>query len=259
MPSVHISDVSDFTYTPPSRATGAKRVLLKPNFGYPAAHPVTVSVPVLERVIAGVRGVAPEAEILIVEGVCSKAPLADILDRLGVTRLLAELADPNIRVLDADALPLKTFVNTSPTPFRFREFLAPALLDEVDCRISIGCLKQTVLNDRPLISSAIKNLYGLLPRARYHARSPHARGQLHRPNVHQVITDVYFTLGVLFDGAVVDGTQKFISRGWEPDKGRGEAFGKVIWGDDLPAVDDRARAEAGLPVSEYLGLIGGRR
>ncbi len=229
----------DFVYTPPKSAKTAQRILLKPNLGYPVGPPVTVSINVLSKVIQGLRQVNPTAEILIVEGVCSKVSFADIAEKNGLLPLLTA----GICLLNADELDCIEYPNQSPTPVRFKAMWAPRLLQEVDCRISIGAFKKTHLKGEPLISASLKNLYGLFPRSKYKARSPNSRGQLHRPSVPLVLKDVYFTIGHLFDGGVVDCHQKFVSLDWKPDKGKSIPVGKVIWGDDLLAVD-RAACEA---------------
>ncbi len=249
---VRIADSDSFSYFPPLKATGANRILLKPNWGYPVLHPVTVSIPVMREVITGLQRVNPAVEILILEGVCSKISALDIANRLGLESLQSEFG---VTFLDADTLPHRKYPNMSPSPQRYREMSAPVLLSEVDCRISIGCLKRTTLNGKVLISSVIKNLYGLFPREIYHGRSPHARGQLHLPDVQRIIADVYWTIGILFDGAVVDATQKFVSRDWQPDKGIAQDIGKVLWGDDLLSVEREACILAADGQPEYLNWI----
>ncbi|MGB7087572.1 MAG: DUF362 domain-containing protein [Phormidesmis sp.] len=227
-------------YTPPEAAKGAQRILVKPNLGYPVAPPVTVSMAVLGKVLQGLRAVNPTAEILIVEGVCSPVPLAEIAERNGLKALLTE----GIRLLDADDLACVEYPNHSPTPVRFETMWAPKLLQEVDCRISVSAFKKTHLKGQPLISASLKNLYGLFPRAKYKARSPNSRGQLHRPSVPLVLQDVYFTLGHLFEGGVVDATCKFVSADWKPDKGKSVEIDRVIWGENLLKVD-RTACEVG--------------
>jgi uncharacterized protein (DUF362 family) len=81
---------SDFIYQPPTSAHNAQRILLKPNLGYPKPAPVTVSMPILQAVLQGLRAASPQAEILIVEGVCSPVRLTDIAAKLGVYQLLDE-------------------------------------------------------------------------------------------------------------------------------------------------------------------------
>ncbi len=250
-PIVHTIDSSSFIYQPPTAAHHAQRILVKPNLGYPVAHPVTVSIPVLKAILITLRQASPHAEILIVEGVCSPVSLTDITSKLGLSSIL----DEGMQLLDADTLPMIEYPNRSPKPVRFQTMWAPALLQEVDCRISVGTLKRTILKDEALISASLKNLYGLFPRSHYKARSPNSRGQLHRPSVPQVLQDVYFCIGHLFDGAVIDAHQRLLSPGWQPDKGQKIDFGKVFYGDDLVTVDRTACAAAGENIPDYIEAI----
>jgi hypothetical protein len=59
----------------------------------------------------------------------------------------------------------------------------------------------------------------------------------------------------LFDGAVVDADQRFVSRDWKPDKGEAIAFGKVFFGDDLIEVDRVACQTVGESIPSYLEAI----
>jgi Domain of unknown function (DUF362) len=250
-PTVYEAPTAQFHYVPPAAAHRAARILVKPNLGYPVGPPVTVSMGVLGAVLQGLRRVSPSAEILIVEGVCSATPLTEIASRNGLYGLL----DEGMQLLDADRLPLQEYPNRSPQPVRFQSMLAPALLSEVDCCISIGAFKRTILKEEPLISASLKNLYGLFPRAKYKARSANSRGQLHRPSVPLVLQDVYFCIGHLFQGGVVDGDLKFVSKDWKPDKGEAIALGKVFWGDDLLSVDRKACEVGGEPIPTYIEAI----
>ncbi|MEL6160910.1 MAG: DUF362 domain-containing protein [Cyanobacteria bacterium J06623_5] len=238
--SVQSATTAEFAYTPPPAAKNAQRILIKPNLGYPVGPPVTVSMPVLEKVLRGLRQASPTAEILIVEGVCSKKSLSEIAQKNNLTPLLSE----GIQLLNADELPWAEYPNTAPAPVRFETMWAPRLLQEVDCRISVSAFKKTTLKGRDLISATLKNLYGLFPREKYRARSAHSRGQLHRPSVPLVLQDVYFSIGHLFDGGVVDCDRKFISHDYRPDKGDSFDISRVIWGEDLLAVD-RLACEVG--------------
>ncbi|MEO1591554.1 MAG: DUF362 domain-containing protein [Cyanobacteria bacterium J06632_22] len=249
--SVQVAATREFTYTPPPAAHGATRILVKPNLGYPVDPPATVSMAVLGKVLLGLRAVNPTAEILIVEGVCSKVSLQEIASKNGLYNILGE----GMQLLDADTLPQVPYPNRADAPVRFQEMMAPKLLTEVDCRISVGAFKLTSLKGSPLLSASLKNLYGLFPRAQYKTRSPHSRGQLHRPSVPQVLQDVYFSIGHLFDGSVVDCDQKFVSKDWHPDRGDAVPIGKVIWGDNLIAVDSRACDAASEPVAPYLTAL----
>lgn len=249
--TVRVARTADFTYKPPAIARTAKRILVKPNLGYPVGPPVTVSTNVLGRVLRGLRVANPGAEIAIVEGVCSKVSLPDIAGKNGLYGLL----DEDMQLLDADELECVEYPNLSPQPIRFQTMKAPKLLQEVDCRISVGAFKKTHLKGQPLISASLKNLYGLFPRAAYKARSPNSRGQLHRPSVPLVLQDVYFCIGHLFDGAVVDCDRKFVSRDWKPDRGEAVDIGKVIWGEDLVEVDREACRVGNEAEADYLAPI----
>ncbi|MBE9156967.1 DUF362 domain-containing protein [Nodosilinea sp. LEGE 06152] len=229
-----------FQYTPPAAAHQARRILIKPNLGYPVGPPATVSLAVLGEVLRSLQAHSPRAEIFIVEGVCSKVAFDTIMAKLGVHQLLSD----RVHLLNADELELVEYPNRSPNPVRFKTMWAPRLLQEVDCGLSVSAFKRTQLKGVPLISASLKNLYGLFPRARYKARSANSRGQLHRPSVPLVLQDVYYTLGQYFAGGVVDCTQKFVSRDWQPDRGDSVPVGQVIYGDSLLAVD-RAACQVG--------------
>jgi hypothetical protein len=245
------STTASFSYQPPASATNAKHILVKPHLGYPVAPPVTVSMGVLNKVLQALRQASPNAKISIVEGVCSPVSLHEIASKNGLYALL----DESMELLDADTLPLIEYPNLSPTPVRFKTMWAPALLQEVDCRITIGAFKRTILKDKPLISASLKNLYGLFPRSKYHARSLNSRGQLHVPSVPQVLQDVYFCIGHLFDGAVVDADLRFISPDWKPDRGQSIEFGKIFAGLDPIAVDRAACIATGESIPTYLDEI----
>jgi uncharacterized protein (DUF362 family) len=246
---VQSSDAPVFDFPAPVRV--ARRVLIKPNVGYAAKPPAIVRVGLLRALVEQLLAIDADKEIVIVEGVCTKIAAVQVFNATG----LAALAGPRVRVIDAETLPHAEYPSTVATPNRFKSFSAPALLGEVDARISVAPFKRTLLNDRVLHSATIKNLYGLLPRSVYHARSPHARGKLHLPNVHAVIADVYHALGVRFDFGVVDLHEKFVSADWQPDRGKAVPVGRVVSGASLLAVDLRACAVADEAPCAYLEAL----
>lgn len=231
----------------PAQIKAAKHILIKPNVGYIAKPPAIVRIDLLRMLVEQLLALRPDSRISIVEGVCTKTPAEAVFQRAGLTVLRGERID----VLDAEQLPMREYANMQPAN-RFRSFVAPALVGEVDTRISISPFKRTVLNSKPLISATIKNLYGLLPRERYHARSKYARGQLHLPNVHAVICDMHGALGRRFDYGIVDLHEAYINDDWQPDRGRAVPVGRVICGEDLIDVDFAACEAAGEPACDYL-------
>ncbi|TVQ17228.1 MAG: DUF362 domain-containing protein [Leptolyngbya sp. DLM2.Bin15] len=248
-PTVSTLSSDRFLYTPPPSALSAKQILIKPNLGYPVPHPVTVSLHVLTQVLQGIQLANPKADILIVEGVCSARSLNDIAAALNIQPLIKD----KIHLLDADTLPLTDYPNRCTKPVRFSSMWAPSLLQEVDCRISIGAFKSTQLKGETLISASLKNLYGLFPRSRYKARSPNSRGQLHRPSVPLILQDVYGCIGHLFDAGVVDATYMYNSPDWKPDRsGAGRFLNQVIVGSSLLAVDQAACELAQVPTPSYI-------
>ncbi|MEA5448947.1 DUF362 domain-containing protein [Leptolyngbya sp. CCNP1308] len=251
-----VTTLSDrFHYAPPAAAQQARRILVKPNLGYPVGPPATVSLAVLKEVLRGLRESSPSAEILIVEGVCSNVAFDTIMAKVGVPQLLSA----GMQLLNADELELAEYSNRSPSPVRFTTMWAPKLLQEVDCCLSVSALKRTQLKGAPLISASLKNLYGLFPRAKYKARSANSRGQLHRPSVPLVLQDVYSTLGHYFAGGVVDCTEKFVSRDWQPDRGNGISIGQVIYGDDLLTVDRTACLVGQEDIPDYITALESQR
>jgi uncharacterized protein (DUF362 family) len=248
---MYTDTTTSFVYQPPASAHNAQHILVKPNLGYPIGAPVTVSMGVLSKVLQSLRQASPNAKISIVEGVCSPVNLHDIASKHGVYALL----DAGMELLDADTLPLIEYPNLSPAPVRFKTMWAPELLQQVDCRITIGTFKRTILKNQPLISASLKNLYGLFPRSKYHARSLNSRGQLHVPSVPKILEDVYFCIGHLFEGAVVDANLRLISPDWKPDRGKTIEFGKIFSGIDMIAVDRAACIATGESIPDYLDSI----
>lgn len=251
--AVSSADTDNFVYVPPDAAFGASRILVKPNLGYPKPPPATVSMPVLEKVLQGLRRAAPHARIVIMEGTTGKLGAVETLEKLGVPALL----DDEMKIADAEDLLMGEYPNLSPQPVKYEHMVAPKYIGEFDCVISVGAFKRTLLHDEPLISASLKNLYGVFPKAEYHGRSENARGQLHRPSVPEVLRDIYFCVGHLVDGAVVDLTQKYVSPDWKPDRVRdvAEEVGKVVWGDDMLAVDEVACKLAGEAIPDYISAI----
>ncbi|MEM1425111.1 MAG: DUF362 domain-containing protein [Cyanobacteria bacterium P01_H01_bin.130] len=243
-------------YTPPAAAHNANHILIKPNLGYPEPAPVTVSVGMLATVLQAVRAASPGAQITVLEGVCSKVSLTEIAE----IHHIASVLDDGMTLVDADTVPLAKYENRFPDPVRFEAMTAPALLREVDCRISVSAFKRTQLKGQTLVSASLKNLYGLFPRSHYKARSAHSRGQLHRPSVPQILQDVYGCIGYLFDGGVVDGAIAYLSPDLKPNrKNAAIPCGWSAYGTDLLAVDRAICDAAQVDCPDYVTAIETKR
>lgn len=240
----------------PAAAHNANHVLIKPNLGYPESAPVTVSLELLSHVLQAVRNASPNAQITVLEGVCSKVSFAEIVEIHG----LASILDAGMVMVDADTVPLTQYENRFTDPVRFEAMTAPALLREVDCRISVSAFKRTQLKGRVLVSASLKNLYGVFPRSHYKARSAHSRGQLHRPSVPQILQDVYGCIGYLFDGGVVDGAIAYLSPDIKPNRTKAAVpCGWSAYGTDLLAVDRAICEAAGVDCPDYVTAIEAKR
>lgn len=245
--AVRITSPVDFCFTPPTLIR-PQLILIKPNWGYPLPPPVTVRVAVVQEIVNACREAYSDISVVVLEGVCHKLPATEVFGRLGADRL--QHAD----LVDAESLPAMAYANRHRRIARFDEVWAPALLNEADACISVGACKRTVLKGEPLFSASIKNLYGLLPRQQYRGRSPYARGQLHLPDVHQVIADVYGCLGHLFS-AVVDASLKLENDDYQPDRGRVVAVAKVVEAASCLEADLAAAHLAGEVAPRYTRLI----
>ena len=240
----------------PAAAHNANHVLIKPNLGYPESAPVTVSLEMLANVLQAVRQASPNAQITILEGVCSKVSLSEIAEIHGIASVL----DDGMALVDADTVPLTKYENRFAEPVRFAAMMAPVLLREVDCRISVSAFKRTQSKGRILVSASLKNLYGLFPRSHYKARSSHSRGQLHRPSVPQILQDVYGCIGYLFDGGVVDGAIAYLSPDIKPNRNNAAVpCGWSAYGTDLLAVDRAICERIELDCPDYVTAIEAKR
>jgi uncharacterized protein (DUF362 family) len=237
-----------FAYTPPPAAFTADRILVKPTLGYAKNAPVTVSRRVMEAVIKGLRRANPTARILIVDGASSKVSMMDLFRRSGLLKLL----DGNMQAVDAEELPLREYPNLAPTPARYTSMRAPAILTDVGCLISVSPLKRLTVGGQPQLTASLENLIGLFPRDFYAGKDPLVRGQLHQAAQADVLRDVYFTIGHLFDGAVVDLDQKLVSPDARPTRGEAVPVGQIVWGDDLLAVDEAAFRLGGEGTADYV-------
>jgi len=233
-----IADLEGFMFRPPQVLRKCKRVLIKPNAAYPKLHPVTTSIETLQIIIDGIRQTS-QAEIIILEGTVSSQSAEEIFTKLGYQKLGVEL-------LDVDQCDYMRMVNPLEEPYVLKEIYVPQIISTCDYKISVSPFKlQTNLS-----SLTIKNLLGLLPRSKYRAKNPIARGKLHIWGIHKCIADVFFTLD--FDLGIIDGRRKFISqRG--PAVGKSEDFGKILVG-DLLTVDKEALRLSGLQ-AKYIRLI----
>jgi uncharacterized protein (DUF362 family) len=256
---IHTDESSDPQFHWPEAVSQARRILLKPNAGYPLGHPVTTRVTLLAQVIESLRSVNPKAEILVLEGSTSQGEQASNFQALGYEALGVKLLDAELQELHA--YPVQSFPSSGRTP-NFSEIWAPKLLKEVDFAISISACKLFPNSSGAGLWNAsltVKNFFGLLPRNRYTSGNPKSRGQLHKRGLQQSIIDVYAALGSYFHYGIVDAEQGFSSTGNSPTKGTSGYLSKVFSSSNLVALDRAALQLFGHGQPEYLDTLARHR
>jgi uncharacterized protein (DUF362 family) len=236
----------------PEAVSQCRRILLKPNAGYPLGHPVTTRVTLLIQVIESLRSVNSKAEILVLEGSTSQGEQASNFQALGYEALGVKLLDAEQQELHAYPVPS---LGRAPN---FSEIWAPKLLQEVDFAVSLSAYKLFPNNSGVGLWNAsltVKNFFGLLPRKRYTSGNPNSRGQLHKRGLQQSIMDVYAALKPYFHYGIVDAEQGFSSTGNSPTKGTSGYLGKVFSGSNLVALDRAALQYFGHGQPEYLNYL----
>lgn len=263
---ISTSSAPQFEFLP--ELASAKLVVIKPNLGYPKQHPVVTRAGLIAVLIDHLLVKAPHARVVVLEGICCKEPFPLVINRVGIGGWFDWSAfeatgiahgatlhwGERVELWDADRCETREYENRGPA-FRFKSILAPAILAEADLCLSVAPLKKTILKDEPLISGVIKNFFGLLPRQAYKARSATSRGQLHRPDVHQVICDVYGALAPLFHYGIVDLHEHFISKDWKPDTGKSVPVGKVVFSDSLLEADVQAMNLVEEPLDRFHQIL----
>ncbi|MGJ3240706.1 MAG: DUF362 domain-containing protein [Anaerolineae bacterium] len=238
---VKSTSADSFAYLPPDSAFDAMRILVKPTLGEGYTAPAIVSMSVLGAVLRGLRRASPGGRIVIMDSVRTDGDPAQLFEEVGVTDLL----DAEMRVTDTDNLIVKTYSNRLDPPCHFASLRASEYISDYDCVISLSAFKRTLVDSAPRIAGSVANLRGFFPRA--------ILQQFESVPYEDVLTDVYFTIGQHVDGAVIDLSAKYASDDARLDRGDvGVPVGKVVWGDDLLAVDEVACQLADEPVPSYL-------
>lgn len=231
-------DADTFMFVPPPQLASARRVLIKPNAGYPFPHPVTSSRETLGVVISGIRRIS-DADIIVLEESRSAEPIHRIYRMLGYDF-------PRVNLMDVRSCHYVEVENPLPKPLALPTIWVPNVVLACDYLISLCSFK--IYPDGG--SFALKNLLGLLPSAKYGGRGSARRDLLDQLGIDNVITDIYFTLP--FDCGIVDARKKLIGTD-DPTEGVVEDFGKVFVGD--PYEVDREASEAAGVSTKYLALI----
>lgn len=232
-----IFDADKFVFEPPTAVSVARRVLIKPDVGYPFPYPVTTSREIIVKIIEGIRRVS-DADIVILDGTHSGDAVAPIYQTL-------EYDFPRVLMLDVKDCIWVEVDNPLPKPLAVPAFWIPNVILSSDYLISVTPLK--VVKGKGQLS--IPNLMSLLPSKKY-AEAEGGWEALYALGIEKVIADLYFTLP--FDVGIIEARQ-VLTYDDDPIKGSVEDIGKVFIGDPFQ-VDTEVSEKLGIR-TDYLHLI----
>ncbi len=231
-------EASEFVFKPPVAVSRARRILIKPNAGWPIPYPVSTSRDILSVIIRGIRQVS-DADILVLDGTAGGSSMYPIYQTLGYDF-------PRILLLDVKDCIWVEVDNPLPKPLVVPTFWVPNVILSSDYLITVAPLK--ILRGKGNLS--IMNMLTLLPSVKYSSGETDGWRSLHSLGINRVITDLYFTLP--FDLGIVEGRQKFIGAD-DLVEDRIEDYGKVFVGEPYEVdceVSDALELE-----TDYLNLI----
>lgn len=223
-----------------------KKVLLKPNMGYPKPAPFTTSTKIIRSVVE-VLSELKSQQIIIGEGSTSHS---NALENFEATGLMNELKDFKVQFLDlneqeSDAIEL---------PNKVTHHL-PKVLKQVDMRISMPVIKFYDDDDGEFfLSNAIKNFFGLPPKEKYQKNSEsEKRDSLHN-NLHKSVVEIYQAVEKYapFDLYICDGTK--VLEG-EAAHGQSKYWGKIVISDNALEADLTVLEDLKKPLPKYLRLL----
>ena len=223
-----------------------KKVLLKPNMGYPKPAPFTTSTKVIRKIVEILSELNAQ-QIMIGEGSTSHS---NALENYEATGLIEELKDFNIDYIDLNKL--KSIEVKLPS--KVSHFL-PKILNQVDIRISLPVIKFYEDDEgKFFLSNAIKNFFGLPPKEKYQASSESAKRDSLHDDLHKSVFEIYQSVEKYapFDLYICDGTRVLLG---EAANGQPKQWGKIIISDNALEADLKVLEIHNKPLPKYLQLL----
>src|SRR4030066_1879549 len=124
-----IFGASEFVFKPPSLISRARRVLIKPNAGYPMPYPISTSRETMNLVIESIKQVS-DADIIILEGTANGESIYPVYQALGYDF-------PRVLMLDVKDCICVEVENPLPHPFAVATFWVPNVVISSDYLISV--------------------------------------------------------------------------------------------------------------------------
>jgi uncharacterized protein (DUF362 family) len=234
-------EADKFEFVAPRQLSWARRVLIKPCAGYPAAYPVTTDPKILSVIVEGIRKVS-DADILIADGTPTGESIYPVYKKLGYDF-------PHVLMLDVKDSIFVEVENPLPQFLAVPTFWIPNIVLRSDFLISVTPFK--VGRNAGWLS--IANLLSLLPVDRYQKDDSGGWGALYELGIEKVLADLYFTIP--FDVGIIEAAKRF-SFTDNPVEGQEskEERADVFYGEPYE-VDKEVSQRFGLEKG-YLELIG---
>jgi len=223
-----------------------KKVLLKPNMGYPKPAPFTTSIKVIRNVVE-VLSELNTHQIMIGEGSTSHS---NALENFEATGLIEELKDFKVNYIDLN----KQESVVIELPSKVSHYL-PKILNQVDIRVSLPVIKFYEDDEGEFfLSNAIKNFFGLPPKGKYQVNSESAKRDSLHDDLHKSVIEIYQSVEKYahFDLYICDGTKILVG---EAAKGQPKQWGKIIISDNALEADLKVLEIHNKPLPKYLRLL----
>jgi len=223
-----------------------KKVLLKPNMGYPKPSPFTTSTKVIRNVVEVLSELNAQ-QIMIGEGSTSHS---NAIENYEATGLIEELKDFNVDYINLNKLEsIEVELSSKVTHF------LPKILNQVDIRISLPVIKFYEDDEGEFfLSNAIKNFFGLPPKGKYQVNSESAKRDSLHDDLHKSVIEIYQSVEKYapFDLYICDGTKVLLG---EATKGQPKQWGKIIISDNALEADLKVLELHNKPLPKYLQLL----
>ncbi|MCL2679109.1 MAG: DUF362 domain-containing protein [Dehalococcoidia bacterium] len=228
----------EFVFKAPPSIARARRVLIKPTAGLSSPYPVTTSREMMESLISGIRQIS-DADILIMDGTPSGAPMAPVYRSLGYDF-------PRVLTLDVRDITLVEVENPLLKPLAMATFMVPNVILSSDYLISVTPAKAVGGAGR----LSIANLLGLMPSLRYGTGTRGGWEELYDLGIDKVLADLYYTIP--FDLGIIEATDRFVGKN-DLVNGERAPVGKIFIGEPY-RTDIEAAQSLGFKL-DYIKLI----
>ncbi len=223
-----------------------KKVLLKPNMGYPKPAPYTTSIEIIKTIVEVLSELKTQ-QIIIGEGSTS---YSNALENYEATGLKAKLSEFKVKYLDLN-IEDSVKVELQDDVVHY----LPKILKEVDFRISIPVIKfYEDDNGEFFLSNTIKNFFGLPPKEKYQKNATSTKRDSLHDDLHMSVAEIFLAVEKFapFDLYICDGTKILVG---EANIGEPKEWGKIIISDNALEADLKVLELHNKPLPKYLRVL----